>query len=144
MRSILPSTSFLVAGSTSSTSVDQGFIRQSKTMGGSRPTWKRCRVCLRPWMSAAGSKRVKKVQRNSCREAVASAEESTSIPLITQGQTGPTTPDTFGAAQLQNNNANQLLRSVGYAVDENNKALITPEMTAAVEAAKAKIISGEL
>ena len=46
------------------------------------------------------------------------AEESTSIPLITQGQTGPTTPDTFGAAQLQNNNANQLLRSVGYAVDD--------------------------
>lgn len=33
---------------------------------------------------------------------------------------------------------------VGYAVDENNKALITPEMTAAVEAAKAKIISGEI
>lgn len=46
------------------------------------------------------------------------AEESTSIPLITQGQSGPTTPDTFGAAQLQNNNANQLLRSVGYAFDD--------------------------
>lgn len=46
------------------------------------------------------------------------AEESTSIPLITQGQSGATTPDTFGAAQLQNNNANQLLRSVGYSVDD--------------------------
>ncbi len=46
------------------------------------------------------------------------AEESTSIPLITQGQSGPTTPDTFGAAQLQNNNANQLLRSIGYNFDD--------------------------
>lgn len=45
-------------------------------------------------------------------------EESTSIPLITQGQSGPTTPDTFGAAQLQNNNANQLLRSIGYTFDD--------------------------
>jgi basic membrane protein A len=33
---------------------------------------------------------------------------------------------------------------VGYAVDENNEALITPEMQEAVEAAKAKIISGEI
>jgi basic membrane protein A len=33
---------------------------------------------------------------------------------------------------------------VGYAVDENNEALITPEMAAAVEAAKAKIIAGEI
>lgn len=47
------------------------------------------------------------------------AEESTSIPLITQGQSGQTTPDTFGAAQLQNNNANQLLRSIGYAFDDH-------------------------
>ena len=46
------------------------------------------------------------------------AEESTSIPLITQGQSGNTTPDTFGAAQLQNNNANQLLRSIGYSFDD--------------------------
>lgn len=46
------------------------------------------------------------------------AEEATSIPLITQGQSGGTTPDTFGATQLQNNNANQLLRSVGYTVDD--------------------------
>jgi hypothetical protein len=46
------------------------------------------------------------------------AEETTSIPLISQGQSGSTTPDTFGAAQLQNNNANQLLRSVGYSFDD--------------------------
>lgn len=46
-------------------------------------------------------------------------EESTSIPLVTQGQSGPTTPDTFGAANLQNNNANQLLRSIGYAFDDH-------------------------
>lgn len=46
------------------------------------------------------------------------AEESTSIPLITQGQSGPTQPQTFGAAQLQNNNANQLLRSIGYNWDD--------------------------
>lgn len=46
------------------------------------------------------------------------AEETTSIPLITQGQSGSTTPDTFGATQLQNNNANQLLRSIGYSFDD--------------------------
>ncbi len=46
-------------------------------------------------------------------------EESTSIPLVTQGQSGPTTPDTFGATQLQNNNANQLLRSIGYTFDDH-------------------------
>lgn len=33
---------------------------------------------------------------------------------------------------------------VGYAVDDNNKALLTPEMLEAVETAKAKIISGEI
>lgn len=47
------------------------------------------------------------------------AEESTSIPLITQGQSGDTTPDTFGATQIQNNNANQLLRDVGYSIAED-------------------------
>lgn len=45
-------------------------------------------------------------------------EESTSIPLVTQGQSGPTTPDTYGGMQLQNNNANQLLRSIGYTFDD--------------------------
>ena len=33
---------------------------------------------------------------------------------------------------------------VGYAVDDNNKALLTPEMTAAVEKAKADIIAGTI
>jgi basic membrane protein A len=33
---------------------------------------------------------------------------------------------------------------VGYAVDENNEELITPEMKTAVEEAKAKIIAGEI
>jgi basic membrane protein A len=33
---------------------------------------------------------------------------------------------------------------VGYAMDENNAALVTPEMQAAVDAAAAKIVSGEL
>ena len=46
------------------------------------------------------------------------AEESTSIPLVTQGQSGATTPDTYGATQLQDNNANQLLRSIGYSFDD--------------------------
>lgn len=46
------------------------------------------------------------------------AEESTNIPLVTQGQSGDTTPDTFGGMQMQNNNANQLLRAVGYQVDD--------------------------
>jgi len=45
------------------------------------------------------------------------AEECTSIPLITQGQSGSTQPETYGATQLQNNNANQLLRSIGYSFD---------------------------
>lgn len=47
------------------------------------------------------------------------AEESSNIPLISQGQSGDTTPDTFGATQMQNNNANQLLRDVGYGVAES-------------------------
>lgn len=45
------------------------------------------------------------------------AEEVTSIPLISQGQSGKTTPDTYGAAQLQDNNANQLLRTIAATFD---------------------------
>jgi hypothetical protein len=45
------------------------------------------------------------------------AEEATSIPLITQGQQGPTSPQTFGQAELQNNNALTWLRDIGYAYD---------------------------
>ena len=33
---------------------------------------------------------------------------------------------------------------VGFALDENNESLITPEMVAAVDAAKAQIIAGEI
>ncbi len=33
---------------------------------------------------------------------------------------------------------------VGYAVDENNEALLTPEMISAAEEARDKIISGEI
>ena len=47
------------------------------------------------------------------------AEETSSIPLITQGQSGDTTPETLGATQLQNNNANQLLRDIGYGLDDH-------------------------
>ena len=46
------------------------------------------------------------------------AEEATNIPLITQGQTDRNTPDTFGAVELQNNNANTFLRSQGYSYDD--------------------------
>lgn len=46
------------------------------------------------------------------------AEESTNIPLVTQGQSGPTQPDTLGGMQLQNNNANQLLRQVARTFDD--------------------------
>lgn len=51
--------------------------------------------------------------------ALSLAERCTSVPLISQGQTGPTSPDTFGATQIQNDNANQLLRSIGYQVDDS-------------------------
>ena len=33
---------------------------------------------------------------------------------------------------------------VGWALDDNNKLLITPEMQAAVDEAKAKIVAGEI
>ena len=33
---------------------------------------------------------------------------------------------------------------VGYAIDDNNAALFTPEMTAAIEAAQASIIAGDI
>jgi hypothetical protein len=46
------------------------------------------------------------------------AETSCNIPLITEGQSGETTPETLGQTELQNNNANQLLREVAANVDE--------------------------
>jgi hypothetical protein len=47
------------------------------------------------------------------------AEEASNIPLISQGQTGPQDPQTFGQAELQNTNANSLLRNLGYNVDDS-------------------------
>lgn len=47
------------------------------------------------------------------------AEEASNIPLVTQGQQGPTSPDTFGAAELQNSNAKTLLRSIAYSFDDH-------------------------
>lgn len=46
------------------------------------------------------------------------AEEASNIPLISQGQTGPQDPQTFGQAELQNNNANTLLRDKAYSLDD--------------------------
>ena len=46
------------------------------------------------------------------------AEESCGIPLITQGQTGPSSPDTFGQAELQDNNAHTWLRSIAERFDD--------------------------
>lgn len=45
-------------------------------------------------------------------------EEVTSIPLVTQGQSGPTQHDTARGIELQDNNANQLLRQIGRRLDE--------------------------
>jgi len=54
------------------------------------------------------------------------AENVSSIPLVTQGQSGKTTPDTFGGMQLQDSNANQLLRSIGANADDCvNEPLVT-------------------
>lgn len=50
--------------------------------------------------------------------AMKQAEEATGIPLITQGQTGPNDPQTFGQAEMQNNNAHTWLRSIGYRYDD--------------------------
>lgn len=47
------------------------------------------------------------------------AEEASSIPLITQGQQGESSPETFGQAELQNTNAHTMLRAKAYAVDDN-------------------------
>lgn len=46
------------------------------------------------------------------------AEESCNIPLVTQGINDQKTPDTFGAVQIQDNNANTLLRSIGNTFDD--------------------------
>jgi hypothetical protein len=47
------------------------------------------------------------------------AEQTTNLPLVAQGQAGPDDPETFGQAELQNSNANVLLRSIAWSVDDN-------------------------
>lgn len=47
------------------------------------------------------------------------AEELSNIPLVSQGQVGPNDPQTFGQAELQNNNANTLLRQLAYSLDDH-------------------------
>ena len=55
---------------------------------------------------------------NIIQYALRVAEESAGLPLIAQGQSGPSSPDTYGAAQLQNNNANTMMRRVAKAFDD--------------------------
>lgn len=47
------------------------------------------------------------------------AEEASNIPLISQGQTGATTPQTFGATELQDSNAHILMRNIAISVDDH-------------------------
>jgi hypothetical protein len=47
------------------------------------------------------------------------AEELSNIPLVAQGRDGPTTPQTFGQAELQNSNGNTLLRNVADTLDND-------------------------
>lgn len=49
---------------------------------------------------------------------MAMMEEATGIPLVTQGHQGPSSPETFGQAQLQDNNSHTWLRSIGYSYDD--------------------------
>jgi hypothetical protein len=46
------------------------------------------------------------------------AEEFSNIPLVSQGRDGPTTPQTFGQAELQNTNGNTLLRNIADTLDK--------------------------
>lgn len=45
-------------------------------------------------------------------------EECVNIPLLTQGQSGSSTPETLGQSQMQDSNANQMLRSVAENIDD--------------------------
>lgn len=58
------------------------------------------------------------------------AEDSCNIPLISQGQSGNTTPDTYGGQKLQDNNANQLLRQIAVTFDDQ---VTEPESKATYE-----------
>lgn len=46
------------------------------------------------------------------------AEEQSNIPLVSQGQTGPNDPQTFGQAELLNDNSKTLLRDKAYTLDD--------------------------
>lgn len=46
------------------------------------------------------------------------AEEATNLPLMSQGQATDRMPDTFGAAELLNSNANTLFRALGHNLDD--------------------------
>ena len=50
--------------------------------------------------------------------ALKQAEELSNIPLISQGQQGERAPQTFGEAEMQNNNGHTLLRSIGERIDD--------------------------
>jgi hypothetical protein len=63
-------------------------------------------------------------------EARMMAEEFCSIPLISQGQSGPNTPETATGAQLQDTNAQQLLRDIATRYDDY---ILAPEMEANYE-----------
>ena len=52
------------------------------------------------------------------------AEELTNIPLVSQGQTGKDDPQTFGQAELQNSNANTLLRQIADNIDTMVKEMV--------------------
>ena len=56
------------------------------------------------------------------------AEEASNIPLVSQGQVNQDTPDTFGAVELQNSNANTLLRSLAYGVDDHVTVRVVNEL----------------
>ena len=53
-------------------------------------------------------------------------EESTNMPLISQGQSGKSQPKTFGGMSLLNTNANQLLRQV---VENFEEQLLAPHLS---------------
>lgn len=45
------------------------------------------------------------------------AEESSNLPLVTEGFSGKNSPETFGASQIQNSNAAQMLRELAHNMD---------------------------
>lgn len=58
------------------------------------------------------------------------AEESSNLPLISQGFAGKESPETLGASQMQNSNAAQMLRSIARGIDKN---IMEPVVTMSYE-----------